>query len=244
MPKDAPIPTTGGWEESAQAWIDVVGTDGDWGRRHVLDGPMLARVAGRGFADALDIGCGEGRFCRLMQSHGLRTSGIDPTAALIEQARRLDPSGDYRIAGAENLPFADGTFDLAVFYLSLIDIADIDAAIAEAHRVLRSGGVLLIANLQGFNTAAVAQGWTHEPDGSRRFPIDHYLEERPVWIEWAGVRICNWHRPLGRYMGVLLDTGFRLRHFDEPAPHGDTSAKADRYRRVPNFLVMEWQKTG
>lgn len=233
-----------GWDESAIAWIAVVGDDGDWGRRHVLDAPMLARVTDRGFRHAVDIGCGEGRFCRLLQSLGIATTGIDPTAALIEQARRLDPNGDYRVEAAEALSLADGSCDLAVAYLSLIDIEDLRSAITEAHRVLQPGGTFLIANLQGFNTASIADGWSREPDGSLRFCIDHYLDERPIWSAWRGIRIRNWHRPMQAYMTALLDAGFELRHFAEPEPHGVDDDKAQRYRRVPNFLVMEWRKAG
>ncbi|MEO0603052.1 MAG: class I SAM-dependent methyltransferase, partial [Myxococcota bacterium] len=47
---------------------------------------------------ALDIGCGEGRFCRMMQAKGLTTIGIDPTEDLIEAARSRDPAGTYQIA--------------------------------------------------------------------------------------------------------------------------------------------------
>jgi SAM-dependent methyltransferase len=231
-----------GWNESAQAWIDVIGADGDWGRRHVLDAPMLARVEGRGFRHAVDIGCGEGRFCRMLRASGIAATGIDPTAALIEQARALDPGGDYRVAQAESLDLPDAGFDLAVAYLSLIDIADLPRAIAEVHRVLRPGGTFLIANLQAFNTACPQQGWTREPDGTRRFCIDDYLEERPVWVQWRGIRIQNWHRPLQAYLGGLLTAGFELRHFAEPAPVGIDDDKAQRYRRAPNFLVMEWRK--
>jgi ubiquinone/menaquinone biosynthesis C-methylase UbiE len=233
-----------GWDSSAQAWIDVIGTDGDWGRKYVLDAPMQARVAGRGFRNALDLGCGEGRFCRMMQTHGIATVGIDPTAALIDQARRCDPVGDYRVMSAEALNLPDASFDLVVAYLSLIDIPDLPRAIAEAQRVLRPGGRFLIANLQPFNTAAVSQGWTHEPDGSRRFSIDHYFDARPIWVEWRGIRIQNWHRPLQDYLGGLLAAGFELRHFDEPEPKGIADPKAQRYRRAPNFLVMEWQTPG
>lgn len=232
-----------GWDHSAQAWIEVMGNDGDWGRRYVLDSPMLARVTGRGFRRAVDIGCGEGRFCRMMQAAGLTTVGIDPTASLIEQARRLDPEGDYRVTGAEALDLDDGSMDLAVAYLSLIDIPDLPRALAEAQRVLRPGGHFLIANSHCFNTAAEPQGWTHEPDGSRRFCIDRYLDERPLLVEWRGIRIQNWHRPLQSYLGGLLAAGFELRHFTEPAPQGVDDDKAARYRRVPNFLVMEWQKS-
>jgi SAM-dependent methyltransferase len=233
---------TQGWDASAQAWIEVIGSEGDWGRRYVLDAPMLQRVRGRGFQRAVDIGCGEGRFCRMLKAEGTDCIGIDPTQALIEHARRRDPQGDYRIAGAEALPLPEASCDLAVFYLSLIDIAELDAALAEAHRVLKPGGSLLIANLQGFNTAAVGQGWSREPDGSRRFCIDHYLQESVTWIAWQGIRIANHHRPLQRYMQALLSLGFELRHFAEPPPVGVEGEKADRYRRAPNFLVMEWQR--
>ncbi len=232
-----------GWEASSRAWIDVIGEHGDWGRRFVLDAPMLARVRGRGFRNAVDIGCGEGRFCRMLQQQGITTIGVDPTRGLIEAARQRDPQGDYRIAGGEALPLDTESCDLAVFYLSLIDIADLHAALREAHRVLRPGGSLLIANLQGFNTASVDLGWHRAWNGKRRFRIDHYLEERITWVEWKGIRIANHHRPLQRYMAALLELGFRLSHFAEPEPQGVNDAKADRYRRVPNFLVMEWERS-
>lgn len=234
-----------GWEASADAWIEVMGYDGDWGRRHVLDAPMLARIDGRGFTRAVDIGCGEGRFCRMLQARGIATIGIDPTAALIRSARLRDPQGEYRIAGGEDTGVADASVDLAIAYLSLIDIPDLGAAIREARRMLQPGGTFLIANLQGFNTAAVdPSGWAHDRDGELRFAIDHYLEERVQWVGWRGIRIQNHHRPLSTYLQGLLDAGFALRHFAEPAPHGIDDDKADRYRRVPNFLLMEWQKTG
>jgi SAM-dependent methyltransferase len=233
---------TAGWDASAQAWIDTMGVDGDWGRRYVLDLPMLERVDALAPKTALDLGCGEGRFCRMMQELGVRTMGLDPTSTLIGQARSLDPAGDYRIGMAEALDLPSASFDLVVSYLSLVDIDDLDGALSEVERVLRPGGHFLIANLQGFNTAAVAQGWTREPDGSQRFSIDHYLEERPTWIEWNGIRIQNWHRPLSRYMSGLIDLGFHLTHFSEPGPVGVADDKADRYRRAPNFLIMEWRK--
>lgn len=231
-----------GWDDSAGAWIAEQGDRGDFGRRHVLDGPMLARIRGRDFGTALDVGCGEGRFCRMLRHEGIRAVGVDPTDGLLQRARALDPDGDYRTGTAEALDFADGGFDLVVSYLTLIDIPDLDAAVAEMARVLRPGGTLLVANLTSFNTAVVGERWDPDADGIPRFRIDHYLEERAEWAEWRGIRIVNHHRPLSRYMAVLLDQGLILRHFDEPPPTGGDPATADRYRRVPFFLVMEWQK--
>jgi len=73
------MPCADGWDDSAAAWVAAVGEQGDYGRRFVLDAPMLERIEGRGYARALDLGCGEGRFCRMMQSRGIATVGIDPT---------------------------------------------------------------------------------------------------------------------------------------------------------------------
>ncbi|KMO39255.1 class I SAM-dependent methyltransferase [Methylobacterium aquaticum] len=230
-----------GWDESAAAWIADMGEEGDFGRSHVLDAPMLARLRDRGFRRALDVGCGEGRFCRMLRDLGIAPVGIDPTDALLRQARARDPAGTYRPGRAEALPFADGAFDLVVSYLTLIDIPDVRAAIREIARVLAPGGTLLIANLTSLSTAGA---WTMDADGIRRFRIDGYLEERAEWAEWHGIRVRNWHRPLSLYMRLLLEQGLALRHFDEPAPHRGDPERIARHRRVPWFVMMEWEKPG
>ena len=231
-----------GWDASAQAWIAVQGDGGDFGRVHVLDAPMLAIVEELGPARVLDVGCGEGRFCRMLADRGIITTGIDPTAALIDQARALHPHGDYRIATAEAMEVEAASCDMAVCYLSLIDMADLDAALARIVAAIRPGGHLLIANLTSFNTAAVHVGWEKPLLGEPRFPIDHYLSERPVRTAWRGIDIINHHRPLKRYMQALLSHGLMLTHFDEPPATGGPPDKRDRYNRVPNFHIMAWRK--
>jgi SAM-dependent methyltransferase len=235
-----------GWQDSTEAWIAAQGEAGDYGRQFVLDAPMMERVRAGAYGSALDVGCGEGRFCRRLKSEGVRAVGIDPTPAMIDRARALDPDGDYRIEAAEALGFADAEFDLVVSYLSLIDIPDAAAAIREMARVLKPGGTVLIANLTNFNSAGDVSelGWTEMADGRRAFAIDHYLEERSAWIAWRGIRIVNWHRPLSTYMTLLLNEGLVLRHFAEPVPRGGDPARAAHYRRAPWFLIMEWVKPG
>ena len=225
-----------GWDDSAEAWIADMGDKGDFSRRHVLDAPMLALARGRGFRTALDIGCGEGRFCRMLAAEGIATTGIDPTLRLLDAARARDPQGSYLQARAEALPFADASFDLAVSYLTLIDIDDYAAAIAEMARVLRPGGSLLIANLNSFSTAG---DWTAEGKAAG-FLIDNYLDSRAEWESWNGILIRNWHRPFHLYMQALLKNGLRLAHFDEPAPTGGDAQQVARYRRAPWLHVMEW----
>ncbi len=233
-----------GWRESAGAWIADQGKEGDFGRKYVLDPIMLPRTLARGPRKVLDVGCGEGRFCRMLRREGVAAIGIDPTSGLLHYARRKDPGGTYLEAFAEQLPFGDSTFDLVVSYLTLIDIPDYRAAIHEMARVLRPGGTLLIANLTSFNTAAEEGGWVRGTNGELlHYPIDDYLEERWAWMAYRGIRVRNYHRPLRAYMSALLDTGLRLVHFDEPEPTAAAArVKSAKYRRVPYFLVMEWEK--
>ena len=120
-------------------------------------------------------------------------------------------------------------------------VDDVDSAIWNMSRALRPGGVLLAANLTSFNTAGMPEGWT-VAGGKPRFSIDRYLESRPIWVEWSGLRIRNWHRPLETYMKAFLKAGLLLRDFVEPAPNGGDTERAERYRRVPWFHIFEWQK--
>jgi len=233
-----------GWQNSAAAWVADMGTSGDFGRRYVLDPVMLPRAIAGSPTNALDVGCGEGRFCRMLKSRGVEAVGVDPTPALLAVARARDPRGIYVKATAERLPFGDAAFDLVVSYLSLIDIPDVEAAVPEMARVLRPGGSLLIANLTSFNTACADDGWIKDTDGRRaHYPIDNYLQERAMWIEYRGIRIVNHHRPMSTYLRALLGAGLVLTHFDEPRASADAPAsRAAAYARVPWFLVMEWLK--
>jgi len=231
------------WDQSAPAWIASMGEHGDWGRQHVLDPVMLGRLADRQFSQALDVGCGEGRFCRLLKQRGISAIGIDPTRPLLEEARKRDPSGDYRFGNAERLDFESSSFDLVISYLSLIDIADFRAAIREMARVLRPNGTLLVANLNSFFTSCLAQGWIREADGRRvHYPVDRYLDEFSNWVEWADIRVENWHRPLGAYMRAFFDNGLQLTFFDEPEPASSGGSRIADYRRAPYYLMMEWTR--
>jgi SAM-dependent methyltransferase len=92
-----------GWQISAGAWIADMGDRGDFGRRYVLDPVMVPRALGRSPGKALDVGCGEGRFCRMLKPHGVDVVGVDPTPALLAAARARDTKGVYLEAPAERL---------------------------------------------------------------------------------------------------------------------------------------------
>jgi SAM-dependent methyltransferase len=234
-----------GWEASAAAWVESLKTKGDRGRQFVLDPAMRPLLAAQAFQRALDVGCGEGRLCRMMADMGIRATGLDPTKSLIDFARKADPTGAYVEASAEAIPFEANSFDLVVSCLSLIDIPDYSAAIAEMVRVLEPGGTMVIANLTSFKTAGSGArlGWqTNLLGKTTHFALNHYMDERAEWEAWKGIRVQNYHRPRSAYMSVLLSQGLILKSFNEPEPVDADPEWALHYRKMPWFLLMVWQK--
>jgi SAM-dependent methyltransferase len=236
-----------GWEASAPGWIEHQG-DGDYTRKVLLDGPMLdlcGQVTGKRI---LDVGCGEGRFCRMLAQRGAQTVGLDPTSLLIQTAQQhKHPKGEYIRGSGEKLPFESEGFDTVVFYLSLIDIPDFRSAIREANRVLRPGGSLVAGNLASHaTTLASSLGWVKDDSGKRLyFQIDNYLDEYGQVVHWKNIRILNWRRPLSAYFDTYLSEGLILKRFLEPAPTPEQVAENPSWnydRRVPYTNAMLWQK--
>jgi ubiquinone/menaquinone biosynthesis C-methylase UbiE len=235
----------GGWISSARPYIAFQDA-GDTNRTLLLDRVMLRMCGEVEGKRVLDLGCGEGRFCRMLEDRGARCAGIDLIPEMASTARSRGP-GDYINAEAARVPFADASFDLAVSYVTLVDIADYRGAIAECARVLRAGGSLVVANL-GFVTANAIpnSGWIRDAAGKRLYyAVDYYADERSQWYEWGGMRIENWHRPLSGYMRAYLNAGLLLRDFEEPVPESDAyrdDPHLDDWYRVPLFTVMRWEK--
>jgi ubiquinone/menaquinone biosynthesis C-methylase UbiE len=95
----------------------------------------------------LDIGCGPGAAVRAASPLVTKAVGVDRSEAMIEIARRRSQRLDnveFSVAGAEELPFADSTFDRVWTIHSFHHWEDRAKGLTESRRVLRPGGKLLI----------------------------------------------------------------------------------------------------
>jgi len=91
----------------------------------------------------LDVGCGKGRFARVLAERYPQASMV--AFDLAEAMLRSVPSGVHACAGSMTaLPFASGAFDCAYATESLEHAVDIEAAVAEICRMVRPGGRIVI----------------------------------------------------------------------------------------------------
>jgi SAM-dependent methyltransferase len=198
------------WEKHAAEWVAWARTPGHDSYWRFHRDALFEIVPPPGRL-TLDIGCGEGRLSRDLQERGHRTIGIDATPAMVEAARAADPDGEYVVADATQLPFDDASADLAIAFMSLMDMDDMTAAVREAARVLEPGGRFVAAVVHPINSG-------HELD--REHPQSHlvmtydYFDRRRYRdeIERNGLTMTfeSRHWTLQDYFDAWLGAGFRL----------------------------------
>ena len=124
-----------GWERAAEFYGDAFGSLTAQTAPALLEAVGAAR-GGR----LLDVASGPGFIAGAAASLGSDVVGLDFAPAMIAEARRRWPALTFREGDAESLPFDAGSFDAVVMNFGLLHLARPDAALADAHRVLRPGG--------------------------------------------------------------------------------------------------------
>jgi SAM-dependent methyltransferase len=149
---------------------------------------------------ALDVGCGPGALTRVLAERlgPERVAAAEPSEPFATACAERIPGADVRVASAEDLPFADGTFDAVVSQLVVNFVPDQERAIAEMARVARPGGLVAasvwdyaggMTLLRAFWDAALVvdpEGATPLDEGTR-FPVCSEAGLRALW-EGAGLR--------------------------------------------------------
>ena len=219
------------WERNAADWVRWArkpGHDSYW-RFHRERFLELVPPPGR---LTLDVGCGEGRVTRDLQDLGHRIVGLDASETMIAAAREADPSGEYLVANAAELPFPDGHADLAVAFMSLMDMDDMANAVAELARVLEPQGKLALAVVHPINSAHVVDP---EHPEARLVMVEDYFDRRRYsdFLERDDVKMTfeSRHFTLQDYFEALLGAGFQIEALREI---GDP--QHPRWSRYPLFL--------
>lgn len=177
-------------EEAAQAYFRAHA--GEWDRireLHVTDADVEAALeevlVDRPFRSLLDLGTGTGRILELLAPQIERGLGIDLSPAMLAMARaRLDRTElrhcSVRQGDLFDLPVPRDSFDVVIIHQVLHFLDDGAGAIAEAARVLRPGGRLVIVDFAPHEVEFLRERHAHRRLG---FPADTVTQ----WMAAAGL---------------------------------------------------------
>ena len=183
--------------------------------------------------DVVEIGCGTAYFGAWLAKRGARVTGVDPTPAQLETARRMQAETglDFPLVQAvgEDVPLPAASFDLAFSEYGASIWADPYRWIPEAARLLRAGGRLVFLR----NSTLVAL--CMDLDGITERLV------RPLRgmnrIEWPDTEEVEFHLPAGKLVDVLRESSFEIERMIELyAPEG---AETHGYYK---WVTAEWAR--
>jgi SAM-dependent methyltransferase len=143
------------------------GAAGEWGRlRDELFGAATPAKALLGLLDpdwvVADLGCGAGHVSSLVAPFVRRVIGVDASAAMLAAAEDLVPAHvELRQGALEALPIGDAEVDVALLVLVLHHVPDPARALAEAARILKPGGRLVVVDMQPHDREDYRQSMGH-----------------------------------------------------------------------------------
>ena len=167
-----------GWSGAVTGW-QLEGTAAEAYERYLVPaffGPFADRLvelaAPRPADRALDVACGTGIVARRIAARVARAVGLDSNPGMLEVARTVEPSIEWRAAEAGAMPLPDASFDLVLCQQGLQFFPDRAAALREMRRVLAPGGRLAVS---AWRAAEHNPGWLRLAEA-----LDRHAGRRPA----------------------------------------------------------------
>ncbi len=227
-------------------------TEDSYQRQVIL--PNLLRVLDvKEGTRVLDIACGQGFFTREMASAGAEVVGADIAQSLITEAKKLSPKEiQYYVAPADNLNFTKSAqFDIATIILAIQNIKNIDGAFAEAKRVLKPNGRLVLVMMHPAFRIPGCSSWGFDDATNIQYRrIDVYLSAQSKEIlvhpgKENSPTTISYHRSLQDFSKALFKAGFSITRLEEWISHKQSqkgprgNAEDTARKEIPMFLMIE-----
>jgi SAM-dependent methyltransferase len=237
------------WDEWSPKWVEMgrrawVSDEPSWGLWHIRERDIsaLPPVSGR---DVIELGCGTGYWSAWLARRGARVVGLDNSSQQLATARTLQREHTLTFplihADAEQTPFRDASFDLAVSEYGAAIWCDPYRWIPEAARLLRPGGELVF--LRNGILFSLCAPDSEDPAGDRL--VRSYFDLHR--LEWTDDGAVNFSLGVGPLIRLFRENGFEILDCIElqappegPTKHYVTAAWAHRW---PSEEIWRVRKT-
>ena len=247
------------WGEVASWYDKLVGESGSEYHREVVLPGVLRLLAPQKGERMLDVACGQGVLCRILQERAIEVTGVDAAIDLIRAARERGPADiRYQLGDANDLNFlAPGSFDAVACVLAIQNIHPLQPVCAGASRALRTGGRFVIVMMHPCFRGPKETSWGWDDKAIVQYRrVDRYLIPRKAPIvthPGSAPDQYTWtfHRPVGAYVKAMRQVGILVDTIDEWTSHkfstgGNARSAAENLARkeIPMFLAMRGIKIG
>ncbi len=220
-------------EWAPRAWA---ATEFSWGQFGVLDAELGALPSDVAGLDVVELGCGTAYVSAVLARLGARPVGVDNSPKQLETARRLQEEFGLRfplhLGNAEETPFPDGSFDLAVSEYGASIWCDPYRWVPEAARLLRPGGRLVFLVNGTLEMLCTAEDALEDTPVGERLARPYFGMHR---FEWPDTEAVNFYLGYGDWIRLLRASGFEVEELIAVRPPAETT------RRHPN-VPLEWAR--
>jgi SAM-dependent methyltransferase len=207
----------------------------DWGTWAIPEDEIHALRDVTGLR-TLELGCGAGQFGINLAERGANVIGLDfsanQLAAAVANVAETGARFPLVRASAEELPFADSSFDLVVCDHGATTFTDPNETVPQCARVLRPGGLLV------FNIATpwVAVCWPDDDNPPDRVLHRPYFELGRSEVEEGGATTVEWYLGYGDWIRVFRDAGLIVEDLIELRPSPDATTTYE------NYTTLDWAR--
>ena len=174
---------------SDEAQVSAWSTAGLTARLSAFDRLRPEIAAGPGLA-VLDLGCGAGTYVGLLAGQGYRVTAIDYAFPMVRRARAAHGGARFVAGDGQRLPFRPASFDLVLCIGVLQCCERPGALIAEAARLVRPGGALLIESLNPLHFVVPGLKLLELVRSRRPAPVvRHPVRAVERWLEAGGIEV-------------------------------------------------------
>ncbi|MBI1870083.1 MAG: class I SAM-dependent methyltransferase [Chlamydiae bacterium] len=248
------------WNQVSKSYDRQVGKEGSEYHQEILIPGTLNLLEPKRGEKILDLGCGQGVFCRALSRLALEIemTGIDAARNLIERAKTYPQEHHrmgYHVMEASHLKgIPNEKFDAIVSILALQNMNPIESVIQEITRVAKKKArMVLILNHPCFRIPRQSSWGFDESNKIQYRRIDRYMSPLEIPIKMhpgsnPDLITLSFHRPLSYYIQALYAYRWALTYMEEWSSHkesepGARSRAENRARQeIPLFLAIRAER--
>lgn len=204
---------------------------------------LLGNVRGK---KILDLGCGPGRYAKILTENGAKVIGIDNSENSLKIARKEAPKAEFILGDIEELPFKSEEFDIVLSPLVIGHFKNWNKIFKEVRRVLKKGGIFIFSIHNPIREVMEKEKWMF-----RKFrKVENYFNERSIYDTWGNgekkYTVSHHHKTYGTIINYIVDNGFELAGYEDCKPLSKAKKlypkEYEQSINMPHFCVWKARK--